>query len=310
MESIASSSRTANPGKSASIARRRRKRWTAYWFLLPALGLYAVFFIYPFLYSLFLSFHRWNMISPVKTFVGWSNYSQLLQSEVYWTALANTVRYVVYTVPLSILLGLVLAIAIESLLRGKRFYRLVFYLPVISSIGIVSVVWDLMYNPNIGVVNELLAFVGIKGGNWLNDSHLALGALAAIGVWKHLGYNMVLYISGLKAIDRGLYEAAALDGSNRWQQFRHITVPLLSPVTFFILIVSIMSSFQAFATIQILTKGGPNNTTNVLVYQIYQEAFSFFNVGMATASSTLLLLMIGLLTIVQLRLGQRFVHYQ
>jgi ABC-type sugar transport system permease subunit len=250
------------------------------------------------------------MISPVKTFVGWSNYSQLLQSEVYWTALANTVRYVVYTVPLSILLGLVLAIAIESLLRGKRFYRLVFYLPVISSIGIVSVVWDLMYNPNIGVVNELLAFVGIKGGNWLNDSHLALGALAAIGVWKHLGYNMVLYISGLKAIDRGLYEAAALDGSNRWQQFRHITVPLLSPVTFFILIVSIMSSFQAFATIQILTKGGPNNTTNVLVYQIYQEAFSFFNVGMATASSTLLLLMIGLLTIVQLRLGQRFVHYQ
>lgn len=307
-EAMALASKMSNATR--IVSKKPFRKAVAYWFLLPALLLYAVFFVYPFLYSLYLSFHKWNMISPTMKFVGLANYRQLLHSETYWKALVNTVQYVVYTVPVSILIGLVLAIVIENLLRGKSFYRLIFYLPVVSSIAIISIVWDLMYNPNVGAINTLLSIVGIQGANWLNDPKLALGALAVIGVWKQFGYNMVLYISGLKAIDRSLYEAAATDGANRFHQFRYITVPQLSPVSFFIVIMSILSSFQVFATIQIITQGGPNNSTNVLVYQIYQEAFRFFDVGMGTASSTVFLILIGLLTAVQLKLGQKFVHYQ
>lgn len=293
-----------------AMFKKRYRQVVAFWFLLPALALYGVFFIYPFLYSLRLSFYKWNMISPNKTFVGLSNYARLLQSEVYHKVLANTFKYVLFTVPTSILVGLALAIAIEHLLRGRSFYRLIFYLPVVSSVAIISIVWDLMYNPNIGTVNKLLSVIGIPGRNWLNDPTLALGALAVIGVWKLFGYNMILFISGLKAIDRGLYEAADIDGASRFRKLTHITLPLLSPVTFFIVIMSILSSFQVFAPIQIITHGGPNNATNVLVYQIYQEAFRFFDVGMGTASSTVFFILVGGLTIIQLKIGQRWVHYQ
>ncbi|WP_235941742.1 carbohydrate ABC transporter permease [Paenibacillus puerhi] len=279
-------------------------------FLLPALALYAVFFIYPFIFAFSLSFQKWNLISPKKAFVGLANYRHLLQDEVFWISLKNSGLYVLMTVPFAIGIGLLLAILVESLWRGKRLYRLIFFLPVVSSIGIISIVWSLMYNPQVGALNVLLRTFGIQGPNWMNNPATALWALAIVGIWKGFGYNMVLYISGLKSIDRGLYEAAAMDGGGRWQQLRHVTLPMLSPVTFFILVMSIISSFQVFATIQIMTRGGPNNSTNVLVYQIYQEAFQFFNIGVATASSTILLLIVGLLTVIQLRMSQKMVHYQ
>ncbi|AJY77627.1 sugar ABC transporter permease [Paenibacillus beijingensis] len=287
-----------------------RKSWIPFAFLLPALGLYAVFFVYPFIFALGLSFQSWNMISPDKTFVGLANYRHLLHDEVFWISLKNSGLYVLLTVPLAMAIGLVLALLVESLWRGKRLYRLIFFLPVVSSIGVISIVWSLMYNPQVGAINVLLRMFGIEGPNWLNDPSMALWALAIVGIWKGFGYNMVLYISGLKSIDRGLYEAASIDGAGRWRQFRNVTLPLLSPVTFFILVMSIISSFQAFATIQIMTKGGPNNATNVLVYQIYQEAFQFFNIGVATASSVILLLIVGLLTVIQLRMSNKMVHYQ
>ncbi|WP_238590870.1 carbohydrate ABC transporter permease [Paenibacillus beijingensis] len=301
-------------GKKVRTSRRfrsgLRKSWIPFAFLLPALGLYAVFFVYPFIFALGLSFQSWNMISPDKTFVGLANYRHLLHDEVFWISLKNSGLYVLLTVPLAMAIGLVLALLVESLWRGKRLYRLIFFLPVVSSIGVISIVWSLMYNPQVGAINVLLRMFGIEGPNWLNDPSMALWALAIVGIWKGFGYNMVLYISGLKSIDRGLYEAASIDGAGRWRQFRNVTLPLLSPVTFFILVMSIISSFQAFATIQIMTKGGPNNATNVLVYQIYQEAFQFFNIGVATASSVILLLIVGLLTVIQLRMSNKMVHYQ
>lgn len=297
--------------KASSRSRSKLLRsWIPFAFLLPALGLYAVFFIYPFIFAFSLSFQKWNLISPNKTFVGLSNYIHLLHDEVFWISLKNSALYVLFTVPLAMGIGLVLALAVESLMRGKRLYRLIFFLPVVCSVGIIGIVWSLMYNPKVGAINVLLRAFGLNGPNWMNDPTTALLALAIVGIWKGFGYNMVLYISGLKSIDRGLYEASAIDGGGRWQQFRHVTLPLLSPVTFFILVMSIISSFQVFTTIQIMTHGGPNNSTNVLVYQIYQEAFQFFNIGVATASSTILLLIVGLLTVIQLRLSHKMVHYQ
>ncbi|MDT3427301.1 ABC-type sugar transport system permease subunit [Paenibacillus forsythiae] len=302
------------PGARGKAGARRRGRLHKLWlplaFLLPALGLYAVFFVYPFLFSLSLSFQQWNLISPDKEFVGLANYVHLLHDDVFWISLRNSALYMLMTVPLAVGIGLAMALLVESLWKGKRLYRLVFFLPVVSSIGVISIVWGLMYNPQDGAVNKLLASFGIQGPNWINDPAMALWALAIVGIWKGFGYNMVLYISGLKSIDRSLYEAASIDGAGRGARLRHVTVPLLSPVTFFILVMSIISSFQVFATIQIITRGGPNNSTNVLVYQIYQEAFQFFNIGTAAASSTLLLLIVGTLTVVQLRLSNRMVHYQ
>lgn len=299
--------------QTAGTSRRRRfqlKRAVPYWFLIPAFGLYAVFFVYPFFYSLFLSFHRWNLISPNKSYVGLDNYRSLLHDEVYWIALRNSGLYVLLTVPAAMLIGLLLALAVESMLHGKALYRLLFFLPVVTSIGIISIVWTLMYNPQLGAFNRLLAELGISGPNWLNEPSSALWALAIVGIWKSFGYNMVLYISGLKSIDKGLYEAASIDGAGRLRKFINVTIPLLSPVTFFIVIISVISSFQVFATIQVMTRGGPNNATNVLVYQIYQEAFQFFNIGVATASSVLLFIGVCMFTILQLKYGQRMVHYQ
>ncbi|MBS5914931.1 MAG: sugar ABC transporter permease, partial [Paenibacillus macerans] len=284
--------------------------WVPFAFLLPALGLYVVFFIYPFIFAFILSFQKWNLISPNKEFVGLDNYRRLLHDEVFWISLKNSALYVLLTVPFAMGIGLALALAVESLWRGKRLYRMIFFLPVVSSISIISIVWSLMYNEQVGAINVLLRMFGIQGPNWMNDPATALWSLAIVGIWKGFGYNMVLYISGLKSVDRTLYEAASMDGAGRWKQFRHVTLPMLSPVTFFILVMSIISSFQVFTTIQIMTRGGPNNATNVLVYQIYQEAFQFFNIGVASASSTILLLLVGTLTVIQLRLSRKTVHYQ
>lgn len=299
--------------QSAVVSVSKRPIWgrfTPYWFLLPAFAIYLIFFVYPLLFSFYLSFMKWNLISPVKEFVGTVNYRNLLQDEVFWIAFQNSGLYVLYTVPIAICMGLGLALMVESMTRGKSLYRLMFFLPVVTSIGIISIVWSLMYNPDVGVINKMLRMIGLDGPNWLNQPDTVLWSLAILGIWKSFGYNLVLYISGLKAIDRALYESASLDGANRWQKLMHVTLPMISPVTFFIVVMSIISSFQVFATIQVMTQGGPNNASNVLVFQIYQEAFQFFNIGIATASSSLLLVMIGTLTILQLTIGQKLVHYQ
>lgn len=298
---------------SAAIRVARRPLWGSlipYWFLLPVVVVYLIFFVYPLLFSFYLSFMQWNLISPNKEFVGIANYRHLLQDEVFWIAFRNSGLYVLYTVPIAIFLGLGLALIVESMTKGKSLYRLMFFLPVVTSIGIISIVWSLMYNPDVGAVNKLLTMFGLSGPNWLNQPSTVLWALAILGIWKGFGYNLVLYISGLKAIDRALYESASLDGANRWQKLINVTFPMISPVTFFIVVMSIISSFQVFATIQVMTQGGPNNASNVLVFQIYQEAFQFFNIGVATASSSLLLIIIGTLTVLQLTIGQKLVHYQ
>ncbi|ADU32037.1 carbohydrate ABC transporter permease [Evansella cellulosilytica] len=290
--------------------RMKWRKTIPYWFLLPAFSLYAIFFVLPFIFALYLSFHEWNMINPDIVFVGLNNYVSLFNNEVYWIALRNTGLYVLMTVPISLIAGLGFAIIIESLKRGKVLYRLLFFLPVVSSIAIMGIVWTLMYNPQVGAVNTILKNFGIHGIHWLNDPRIALIAVALVGIWNSFGYNVILFISGLKGIDKSLYEAAALDGANKWQSFKNVTVPMLSPVTFFVFVMSMIASFQVFTTVQIMTKGGPNNATNVSVYHIYQEAFQFFSIGTATASATVLLVVVIVFTVIQLVIGKKLVHYQ
>lgn len=292
-----------------TISYRRKMLLLPLLFLAPALLLYAVFFIYPFLFTFLLSFQQWDMIHPERSFVGWSNYAALMGDEVFWKSLRNTFLYMLMTMPVSIALGLGVALLMESLLRGRTVYRFLFYLPVVSSISVIAIIWSLMYDDQRGIVNQLLALLGIDGPNWLSQSSSSLWAVAIVGIWKSFGYEMLLFVSGLKAIDKGLYEAAAIDGAGRWRKLFHLTLPLLSPVTLFIVVMGIISSFQNFALIQIMTGGGPNNSSNVLVYELYQEAFRFFSVGKAAAISVILFVLVLLITVVQLRISRRTVHY-
>ncbi|GIP19397.1 ABC transporter permease [Paenibacillus montaniterrae] len=295
--------------KKPILGYRRKMLLLPLFFLIPALLLYAVFFVYPFLFTFLLSFQQWDMISPERTFVGLENYAVLLDDEVFWKSMRNTLLYLLMTMPISIALGLGLALLMESLMRGRVVYRFLFYLPVVSPIAVIAIVWSLMYDDQRGIVNSLLMLFGIDGPNWLSDTSSSLWAVAIVGIWKGFGYEMLLYVSGLKSIDKGLYEAASIDGAGRWRRLVHIILPLLSPITLFIVIMGIISSFQNFALIKIMTGGGPNNSSNVLVYQLYQEAFQFFSIGKAAAISVILFAIILLITTVQLRLSRSTVHY-
>lgn len=301
---------TVASGKKRPLRRSFAKHSWPFLFLSPALLVYGSFFIFPFIFSLYLSFMQWNLVSPNKEFVGIDNYAALVKDPVFWISLKNTVIYVLGTVPLSMILGLVMAILVEAAGRLREVYRFLFFIPVVTSIAVVSIVWTLLFSPNNGLIGNILKTVGVQGPNWLNDPNWAMWALIIVGVWKAIGYNMVLYIAGLKSIDRQLYEAAQIDGAGKWMQFRSITLPMLSPVTFFVMIVSIINSFQVFATIHIMTRGGPNNATNVLVYEVWQEAFQFFDIGKASALSMVLFLLVLAITIVQIRMTESKVHYQ
>ena len=279
-------------------------------YLVPAFAIYAVFWLGPAAYSLYLSFFDWDMASPTKTFVGLDNYRRVVVDPVMWIALRNTVGYVVATVLFGMAIGLGLALLVDARPRVRGLYRFVFFLPVVTSITVVTLVWMLLFNTHVGPVNVLLRAAGLGGPNWLNEPATAMLALVIVGVWKGFGYNVVIFTAGLASIDRQVYEAAALDGAGAWSTFRHVTWPLLSPVTLFVAIMSVIGSFQVFATVQLMTKGGPANATNVLVYHIWEAAFRFFDVGYAAALATLVAALLTALTVLQLRRGDTFVHYQ
>jgi multiple sugar transport system permease protein len=297
--------------RSAGAERRRRRAPLAPWmYLLPAFAIYAVFWLGPAAYSLYLSFFDWDMASPTKTFVLLDNYRRVLTDPVSWTVLRNTLIYVAATVVLGTAAGLGLALLVQSLPRGRAAYRFVFFLPVMTSITVVTLVWLFLLNTHVGPINVVLRKLGVTGPNWLNDPTTALLGIVLVGLWKGFGYNVVLFTAGLTTIDREIYEAAAIDGAGRMATFRHVTWPLLSPVTLFVVVISVIASFQVFATVQIMTKGGPANATNVLVYHIWEAAFRFFDVGYAAALATLMALLVAAVTVVQIRRGEAFVHYQ
>jgi ABC-type sugar transport system permease subunit len=298
----------------AARARARRPAWLTparpWLYLAPALAVYGLFWVGPAAYSLYLSFFDWDMVSPQKTFVYLDNYRRVLADPVFRVSLVNTVIYVGATVLLGTAIGLGLALVVQSLRRGREFYRFVVFLPVVTSITVITLIWLFLLNTQVGVVNQVLRLAGVAGPNWLNSPATALLAIVVVGVWKGFGYNVVLFTAGLEGIDRELYEAAALDGAGRWSAFRHITWPLLTPVTLFVVVVGVIASFQVFATVQIMTRGGPANATNVLVYHIWEAAFRFFDVGYAAALATLLALLVAGLTVFQIRRGEEHVHYQ
>jgi len=283
--------------------------FSAFLFLSPTLLIFSVFILFPVVFSLALSFHSWNMFGSEQEFVGFENYSRMLQSGEFWMVLKNTMVYTLGTVPLNMLLALMMAYFLNQRIAGKKFLRAAFFAPVVISAVSAAVIWRWIFDPNFGILNYLFNLVGLPSVNWINDPSAAMFALILIGVWKTFGVNMVLYLAGLQGIPEHYYEAARIDGASKWSQFWNITLPLLSPTTFFILVMSVIGSFQVFDLVYVLTHGGPLGSTKVLVVYLYEHAFKFFDMGYASAVAYFLFALIFVLTIIQVRFMRSRVHY-
>nr|WP_188996120.1 sugar ABC transporter permease [Paenibacillus nasutitermitis] len=279
-------------------------------FALPALICLMVFIYYPLLNSLYLSFTNWNMTRPVKKFVGFDNYSYLLQNEMFYKVLRITFTYTVLDVALTLAIGLMLALLFNHASRAFNFMRSILFMPHYISMVIVSMVFMWIFNGRYGVLNEFLGLFGTEPVQWLNRPGSALWALIIVSVWKGVGFVMIIFIAGLRSIPVDYYEASNLDGASRWNQFWHITLPLLSPTTLFLLITNFISSMQVFQSVDILTNGGPLNATKAMVYWIYEMAFQEFRTGRASALVIMFFIIIILLTLLQMVLSKKKVHYE
>jgi ABC-type sugar transport system permease subunit len=297
------------PGQRASDARRLLSpalvgRLQGYLFLSPALVGLIVFVLGPMLYAFGLSFVRWDLIRPNPRFVGLDNYATVLTSPEFWRALWVTVAYTLGTVPPAMAIGLALAMLLDRQLPARGVFRAICFIPSITSLVAVAVVWAWIFHPDFGLLNAGLRMVGITGSRWLGSPRDALSALMVVAIWRHVGYDMVIFLAGLQTIPRDLLEAATVDGAGRWQRFRSVIWPLLAPTTLFVLVISVIDSFQSFTTIDALTQGGPAGATTVLLYHLYEVAFVKFEMGRASAIAYVTFALIMALTALQLRIGR------
>ncbi len=275
----------------------------AWLFIAPAIVGTLVFIIIPVICSFGLSFTKWDLLNPIQ-FVGLANYKTIFSEPLFFKILLNTVIFALSTSVFGVIIPLILATILNSKIRGSEFYKTAYFLPFITPMLVVGVVWEWIFDPNIGVLNKVLHL----NINWLYDPNWALPALIIVSVWKLIGYNMVIFLSSLSSISNSNFEAAKIDGANELQTFWHVTVPLLSPAIFFVVIITAISSFQTFDLIYLMTQGGPLDSTNVLVYAIYKNAFEFFNIGKASAIAYVLFVIILVLTLVQWSLRKKLVY--
>ncbi len=283
----------------------------AAWLLAaPAFLLMWAMLLGPAVAVLLLSFTDWTMGDPELPWRGLGNYLELWGDRVFWTSLRNTLVYVGVTLPATVGLGLLAAILIEGAARGRAFYRAAFFLPVASTLLGMALVWEFMLHPRVGFVNQALGMVGVAQRDWLNDPDVALLTLAAIGAWQNLGLAMVLFMAGLTAIPKDLYEALAMDGADgAWERFRRVTWPMLGPALVFVVAITAIRSFQVFDTVAVLTDGGPNKSTEVLLYTMVQNGFTFLRSSYGAAITVVFLVFTLLLTLAQTWLLEKRVHY-
>lgn len=276
---------------------------TSLLFILPALAGTLIFIIIPVFVSFGFSFIEWDLLNTPK-FVGLLNYKNVFTDDVFYKILGNTFVYAISTSVLGVIIPLVLACILNSKIRGSEFYKTAYFLPFVTPMIVIAIVWQWIFDPNMGLLNQVLR-TNIK---WLYDTNYAMFAVIVVSVWRLIGYNMVIFLSGLSGINQSLFEAAKIDGASSYKIFKDITVPLLSPTIFFVVIITCISSFQVFDLIYMMTEGGPLNSTNVLVYSIYQNAFEYFKIGYASALAYVLFFIILILTGIQWKLRKKLVY--
>lgn len=276
-------------------------------FLGPSLLVIFVFFFLPVIAAFMMSFTDFDIYSlgnlNYLRFVSFNNYEKLLNDPLFWKALKNTFYFVVVGGPLSVATSLGAAILLNSkLIKYKSIFRLVYFLPVVTTLVAVSIVWRYFYHPRFGMLNYILSFIGLGPFDWLGDPNLSMPAIILLAVWKNFGYNMIIFIAGLQNIPEDLYEAASIEGATAWQQFRYITIPQLAPTTLFISVITMIGYFQLFAEPYVMTQGGPLNSTLSIVLYMYQEGFRWWNIGYSTAIAFALFVIILIGTLIQFKL--------
>jgi len=289
---------------------KKKEAQIAYLFLLPTLVGFTIFVIGPMIASIFISLYKWDILSSPQ-FVAFKNYLHLLKDIRLLTCYSNTFRFVVLAVSINIMCALLIAVAINAKMHGtlRGFYRSAVFLPVMVSAAAVSVVWFFLLDTDFGVVNYYLLKLGLRKIPWLTSSRYSLWSIVLVDVWKTLGFNVVLFSAGLQNIPRHLYEAALIDGANRWHSFRYITIPMLSPTLFFAIVWALIGAFQVFDYPFIMTQGGPGDSSRTIVLYLYEHGFRFFSMGYASTVALSLFIIILLLTLLQLKFSERWVFY-
>lgn len=275
----------------------------AWIFVFPALLGMLIFIIIPIFFSFGLSFAKWDLLNSIQ-FVGLDNYKEIFTEPLFGKILLNTVVFALATSFFGVIIPLILAAIMNSKIRGTDFFKTAYFLPFITPMIVIGIVWEWIFDPNIGLLNKVLQ-VHI---NWLYDPHWAMPALIIVSVWKLIGYNMIIFLSGFSGISNSMFEAAKIDGANPVETFFYVTIPLLSPTIFFVVIITAVSSFQVFDLIYLMTQGGPLDSTNVLVYAIYKNAFEYFNAGKASAIAYVLFVIILVLTLLQWNMRKKLVY--
>jgi len=284
-------------------------------------GLYFFFFIFlslifallayyiPFGISFKLALSKYDAISPPE-FVGFDNFKKIFQDKVFWISLKNSFLYTLYMVPAVLVLSFLIAVGLNQNTRFIKTLRVFYFIPTVTSSVAINFVWLWFFNPEYGLLNTIISFLGFKKIYWLTDPKIALLSLALVGIWGSLSYNIILFLAGLQNIPSTYYEAAELDGASKKDVLLHITLPLMTPIIFFVLIMQIISTVQMFESVFIMTRGGPGYSTYTLVYYIYRNGFNWFRMGYGTALSWILYFILLILTIIQFRLQRRWVYYE
>ena len=285
---------------------KEREAIAGFLFLSPNFFGFILFNLIPIAACIILSFCRWDLsMSP--SFIGVKNYSAIITDQLFWQYLLNTIYYTVLVVPATMVVGFVLAYLLNRKIRGIIFFRTVYFLPSVTLIVAVAVIWSWIYNADFGLFNYVLGFIGISGPNWLQSKTWAMPAIIIMGIWKSSGYAMLIYLAGLQSIPAEYYEASEVDGANWSQQVRYITIPLIYPTTFFVLVTSTIGAIQGFDQFYVMTRGGPAGATTTLVYYIFENAFEWFKMGYASTAAIILFLIIMSITLIQWRYASRTV---
>lgn len=297
----------AVPPKEAPGGKRSLAGWV---YLLPSIAIFAIFVIYPFARTIITSFFATTPAGGLTQFIGLSNFITLFTDPLYTQAIANTLIYVVLTVPLTIVIALLLAVLTAQDLPGMGIFRTIFSATMGISVAAAAVFWNLLFNANSGVLNRIIEFFGGEGVGWLIDQNFALVSVSIISIWLNLGMAYLILLGAIKSIDDSYYESVDIVGGGFWYRLRRVTVPLISPSLFFVLTVTLISAFQSFGLIDMLTQGGPNNATVLLIYRLYRDAFVNFRIGSASAQGVILFIVIFAISYIQNKLTESKVTYQ
>lgn len=295
------------PAPRRRLSKSTRETLIAYSFIAPNFIGFAVFTLVPVIFAFVLAFMKWDGVNAMQ-FIGIDNFMRLFKDQNFIAAFWHTVVYVVCNVPLTLVCSLALAMLLNSKVFGRNFFRTVSFFPYVASLVAVAAVWNFLFNPSMGPVNQVLSALGVQDlPKWAAGKDTAMFTVILFSVWKNMGYYMVIFLAGLQGVNPELYEAASLDGANKWKQFRNVTLPQIAPTTFFVTIMVLISSFKVYNEVYMITQGGPGTSTLVLVYQIYNEAFiGSPEYGYASAISMVLFAMVLIVTLVQFRGEKRY----